>query len=232
MKTFNTNNLPDLSQAVVSEVEFDRNEAWLKQRQGKFTSSNISKLMTYEDKIDEFPKGAMTYVEEVVIEILTGGKGKESFKSDDMDRGNEMELEAVARFEKETGLVCYATGENQQFIELSSYFGGTPDGLFDEDGVIEVKCPKSKTHLFNLRNLKNWQDLKKHYSNYFWQIQGNLYATGRNKAYFISYDERFEDPQHQIVIVEIPRNEEDIQKLKKRLQMAENKKKELLKFTA
>lgn len=222
------NKLPDLSQAVVSDLEFDRNEAWLKQRLGKFTSSNISKLMTYEDKLDDFPKGAMTYVEEIVIEILTNGKGKESFRSDDMDRGNEMELEAVERFEKVTGLKCYQTGDEQQFIELSNYFGGTPDGLIEDHSLIEVKCPKSKTHLFNIRNLKTETDLKKHYSNYYWQIQGNLLATGRNKAYFISYDERFENENHQILIIEINRNDEDIQKLKKRLQMAENKKKELL----
>ena len=96
--------------------------------------------------------------------------------------------------------------------------------------MIEVKCPKSKTHLFNLRNLKTQEDLKKHYSNYYWQIQGNFLATGRNRGFFISYDERFQDPKHQILILEINRNEDDIEKLKKRLQMAENYKKELLKF--
>lgn len=230
MDTFNTNNLPDLSQAVVTEMELDRNQAWLKQREGKFTSSNVHKLMTYENKIDELPAGAKTYVEEVVIEILTNGQGTEFFSNAEMERGNEKELEAVERFEIETGLNCYATGENQEFVELCSYFGGTPDGLNGKETLIEVKCPKSKTHLFNLRNLKTQEDLKKHYSNYYWQIQGNFLATGRNRGFFISYDERFQDPKHQILILEINRDESDIDKLKKRLQMAENYKKELLKF--
>ena len=212
-----------------------KHEAWLKSREGKFTSSNCHKLMTYEDKPDEFPKGAMTYVEEIVIEILTDGKGKESYKSDDMDRGNEMELQAIERFETETGLKCYATGEDQKFVELCSYFGGTPDGFFDgaeEDGLIEVKCPKSKTHLFYLRNLKTQADLKKHCTNYYWQLQGNLLATGRRTAYYISYDDRFTNPEQQILILKIERNDEDIEKLKKRLAMAERHKQQLLNFAA
>jgi len=233
------NNLPDLSQAVVSTAEFDKHEAWLKSREGKFTASNCHKLMTYEDKPEEFPKGAMTYVEEIVIEILTNGRGKESYKSDDMDRGNDKELEAVERFENETGLVCYATGEDQKFVELCTYFGGTPDGLFDEvkmregteiNGLIEVKCPKSKTQLFYLRNLKTATDLKKHCTNYYWQMQGNFLSTGRTTGYFISYDDRFVNPEQQILILKIDRNDDDIAKLKKRLQMAEKHKQELLKF--
>ena len=219
-----------------------KREAWLKKRQYKFSSSNCHRLMTYEDKIDTFPKGAMTYVEEVVIEILTAGKGKKNFTNDSMDRGTDEEKFAVLKFEEKTRLKLYATNEDQEFIQLSSYFGGTPDGLFDgvvynpilekliEDGLVEIKCPDSKTHLFYLRNLKNADDLKKHCTNYYWQIQGNLLASGRKTAYFISYDDRFENEEHQWLCVEIPRNEDDITKLKKRLQMAEKHKQELLKF--
>lgn len=216
-----------------------KHEAWLKSRQGKFSSSNCHRLMTYIEKIDVLPAGAMTYVEEIVIDILTDGKGKKDFKSDSMDRGNEKELEAVAKFEEFTGIKCYATGEDQKFIQLCSYFGGTPDGLFDEvevgsgiefNGLIEVKCPDSKTHLFYLKNLKTQENLKKHCTNYYWQIQGNFLATGRKIAYFISYDDRFTNPEHQILILKIERNDEDIEKLKKRLAMAERHKQELLKF--
>lgn len=226
----NHKQMPDLSQAFVSTEELDKKEAWLKQREGKFTSSNCHKLMTYENKLDEFPKGAMTYVEEVVIEILTAGKGKKNFKNDSMDRGNEEEKFAVVKFEEKTGLKLYATNEDQEFIQMCSYFGGTPDGLFNEDGLVEIKCPDSKTHIFYLRNIKSWENLKKICSNYYWQIQGNLLATGRKTAYFISYDDRFENEEHQFLYIEVPRNDEDIDKLKKRLQMAEKHKQELLKF--
>ncbi|CAA7196717.1 lambda exonuclease family protein [Chryseobacterium potabilaquae] len=220
--------LPDLSQAVVLSQELDKNELWRKQREDKFTSSNVSKLMTYEDKIEELPKGAITYIEEVAAAILTDGESIEDFRNEDMERGNEKELEAILRFEQEMSLTCYATGENQEFVELCSYFGGTPDGLFNEDGLVEIKCPKSKTHLSYLRNIKNVQNLKKHKPNYYWQIQGNLLATGRQNGFFISYDERFKQKDHQILIIKVLRNDEDIVKLEKRLQLAESYKKELL----
>ncbi|WP_018676250.1 lambda exonuclease family protein [Riemerella columbina] len=207
--------------------EKNREEQWLAQRRGKFTSSQVYRLMTCLDK-DELPKGAITYIEEVIVDMLTDGKGADRFKSDDMQRGNDTELEAIARFEKETGLKCFATGDNQEFIELCSYFGGTPDGLIDIKELIEVKCPKSKTHLFYLKNLKNAEDLKKHCPNYYWQIQGNLLTTYREKGYFISYDDRFTNPNHQILTLEIERNEEDIELLKKRLLMAEKRKKEMM----
>lgn len=227
MNVIDKNNLPDLSQAVVSNDELDREEQWLAQRRGKFTSSQVYRLMTCLDK-NELPKGAITYIEEVIVDMLTDGKGADRFKSDDMQRGNDTELEAIARFEKETGLKCFATGNNQEFIELCSYFGGTPDGLIDIKELIEVKCPKSKTHLFYLKNLKSTEDLKKHCVNYYWQIQANLLATDTEKGYFISYDDRFTNPDHQILILEVKRNEEDIELLKKRLAMAEKRKKEML----
>lgn len=228
--TIQNNNLPDLFQAVVSSEELDKKEAWVMQRVGKFTASNVSKLMTYEDKLQDLPKGAKTYAEEVALEILTNGKSRNEFTSEAMERGNEKELEAVARFTQITGIECQNLGENQEFVEWSDYFGGTPDGLFEENGLIEVKCPNSKTHFFYIKNLKSAEDLKKHKPEYYWQIQGNFLATGRNKGYFISYDDRFTDENLQILILEINRNDEDIEKLKTRLSMANIYKKEFLKI--
>lgn len=206
-----------------AEVEKKREE-WFKSRLGKFTSSDLGKLMTYENKINELPKGALTYVEEKALEILTEGQSVKRFSNDSMDRGNEKELEAVAVFEQKYGVKCYATGENQEFVELCSYFGGTPDGLIDVDDMIEVKCPDCKTHAFRVKKIKNQQDFKEHEKDYYWQIQGNFLATGRKKCYFIDYDDRFTKKELQLHVVEIHRNEEDIQKIKTRLKMAEKQK--------
>lgn len=219
----------DLKGLDTLEAKESKREIWLKQRQGKFTSSNVYKLMTYENDLEKLPKGAISYTEEIALEILTNGMSREEYSNPAMERGNEKEIEAIERFEAEKGIECYQTGENQEFIEFCNYFGGTPDGLCNDDELIEVKCPKPKTHFFNIKNLKTEQDLKKHYPEYYWQIQGNLLATNRTGAYFISYDDRFLEPKHQILILKIERNNEDIKKLEKRLQMAENYKKEFLK---
>ncbi|MDV3554519.1 hypothetical protein CMT62_13275 [Elizabethkingia anophelis] len=221
--------LPDLSQAVVlEEQELDRNEAWNKVRMDKFTSSNVYKLMTYLDKPDILPKGAITYIEEIVIAIKTNGQGIENVTSYAMDHGTEKEPFAVTRFEKEKGVECYAIGDKQEFVTLCSYFGGTPDGLFGTDDLIEVKCPNSKTHFSNLRELVDVESFQKKYPQYYGQIQGNLLATGRKTGWFISYDDRFVNEKDQILILEIPRDEEYISKLKKRLTLAEAYKKQLL----
>ncbi|MCT3917499.1 hypothetical protein CMT52_15935 [Elizabethkingia anophelis] len=215
------------SMEKVSEAEKKR-EAWLKSRLGKFSSSDLGKLMTYEDKLNELPQGAKTYITEKVLEILTDGKSTKNFTNDSMDRGNEKEIEAIEKFEEKKNLKCYATGEDQKFIELCSYFGGTPDGLIDNDSLVEVKCPDSKTHFFRLKNIKNQHDFKKYEKDYYWQIQGNLLASGRTKAYFIDYDDRFTNESQRLLIIEIERNDLDIDKIKKRLQLSEAYKKQLL----
>lgn len=194
-------------------------EKWLKARQGKFTASNIHKLLTYENKND-LPKGAISYIEEVAIEILTGGQSREDFTSEAMQHGSETELLAIARFEQETGLFCTKTGENQEFVQYNEYFGGTPDGLFGENGLIEIKCPKPKTHFFNLQNLKTAEDVKKYYTEYYWQIQANLFITGRTQGVFVSYDDRFLDKEKQIIIVEVPYCREDVSLMLFRLEQA------------
>lgn len=203
---------------TLSPQESER-EKWLKARQGKFTASNIHKLLTYENRLD-LPKGAISYIEEVAIEILTGGQSREDFTSEAMLHGSETELLAIARFEQETGLFCLFTGEEQEFIQHNKYFGGTPDGLINDDALIEIKCPKSKTHFFNLQNLKSAEDVKKYYTEYYWQIQANLFITGRKTGYFVSFDDRFLDEKQQIIIVEVPYCREDVSFMIFRLDLA------------
>lgn len=260
----------------ISEREKKREE-WFKSRLGKFTSSDLGRLMaeseyldlndtiieeirnkynprgkdkwTYKDLADHFgfeeslikkiikddfsyreylPAGALTYIEEKALELLTEGRSVKSFTNDSMDRGNEKELEAITVFERRYGVKCYATGEDQQFIELCSYFGGTPDGLIEEEDMIEVKCPDCKTHLFRIKNIKSQEDFKKHEKDYYWQIQGNFLASGRKRCFFIDYDDRFTKKEQQLFVLEIHRNEADIQKAKTRLNMAEKHKQHLL----
>ncbi|WP_347216653.1 lambda exonuclease family protein [Chryseobacterium sp.] len=221
--------LPDLSQAVVLNEELDKRELWFKSRLGKFTSSELGRLMTYENDIHELPKGALTYIEEKALEIMTDGRSVNQFTNESMERGNEKEIEAIEVFEKKFGVKCYATGSDQEFIQLSSYFGGTPDGLIDDDDMAEVKCPNSKTHLFRINNIRCQESFKKHEKGYYWQIQGNLMASGRKRCFFIDYDDRFVNEELQLFVIEIHRNEEDIQKAKIRLEMAEKVKQHLLK---
>lgn len=121
------------------------------------------------------------YMAQLICETLTGQK-EESFKSASMERGNE--LEAVAREMyclNEFDAIVTETG----FIPHSSIegFGASPDGLVDEDGLIEIKCPNTATHLETLRTGKPKTE-------YLLQMHGQMMCTGRKWCDFVSYDNR------------------------------------------
>nr|WP_249743634.1 lambda exonuclease family protein [Providencia rettgeri] len=153
-----------------------RTDEWYAARLGCVTASNLSKVMA---------KGSgatrRNYMAQLICETLTGQK-EESFKSASMERGNE--LEEVAR-----EMYCLnefdATVTETGFIPHPSIegFGASPDGLVDEDGLIEIKCPNTATHLETLRTGKPKTE-------YLLQMHGQMMCTGRKWCDFVSYDNR------------------------------------------
>jgi hypothetical protein len=206
-----------------------KTDAWLESRRGKFTASEFHKLMGYEDK-DDFPKGAETYALDKAIEILTI-REDDNWTSTAMDWGNSNEKEAVETFMKALNLEVSNYGDNQEFQELGDNIGCTPDGLIGTDSGIETKCPNSKTH-FQYLKLKDQLQFKKECKNYYWQIQGSMYVTGRSSWYFVSFDPRFKDDSKRLSVLKIERNDIDIDKLKTRLTQAIKKRNEHLKDVA
>lgn len=204
-----------------------KREAWFNSRMGKFTASEIHKLLTCLNKPNELPKGAITYIEEKALEVLTNGKSRENYTNDAMQWGNDYEIDAITEFEKLTGFKVEKTGKNQEFIEYNSVFGGTPDGIIPNKAIIEVKCPKPKTHFFNVKNIFSQEDLKKHYPEYYWQIVTNMICSGLNLGYFISYDPRFE--KNKLMFIEVNLNLDDVGIIDVRLRLANKLKMELIK---
>jgi post-segregation antitoxin (ccd killing protein) len=201
-------------------------EEWLEERKGKFTASEFVRLMGFEDK-DVFPEGAITYVTEKVLEVVTTNDRKQ-LSSNAVEWGKETEVEAIEKFMEKYGFKVYNYGDDQKYIELTKDVGCTPDGLIDKDSGIETKCPDSKTHLYYLEHL-NLENFKKECTKYYWQIQGSMYITGRKLWYFISYDPRFKNENKRLFVLQIERNDTDILKLEKRLNEAIRRKKERLK---
>ena len=190
---------------------------WLLERIGKFTASEFYRLVTYQKK-SELPAGSITYVTEKVVELLTEFFD-DDFISWDMQWGMDHELDAVAEFEKCTGLKITLTGKDQQFIQLGQNLGGTPDGLIGENSGAEIKCPKSTTH-FKYLAIHTQEDLKTKCANYYWQIQGLLFITGRKFWYFISYDPRYKNRNQQLHFIKVKPNLADQVFLYGRLEMA------------
>lgn len=217
--------IAELSKEEIMEVEGldfkaletleSKTDLWLEKKRGRFSGSEFHRLMGYEDK-DVFPDGAETYAIEKAIETLV--TEVDYFSNDDMDRGNNEEFDSVQFFMEVTGLKVEKYATEQEFFELGMHVGCTPDGLIGDDGLIEGKNPKSKTHFFYLTNLKTVEDFKKHCKNYYWQVQGNMYVTDRKYCYFYSFDNRFKDPKHKLFLLKVERNDTDIEKLKVRIQ--------------
>jgi len=190
---------------------------WLLERIGKFTASEFHKLTTAPTK-KELPVGAITFTGEKTVEMLTEFLD-ERFVTKDMQWGIDHELEAIEEFEKRTNFKVDKTGINQELITLGKNIGGTPDGLIGKDSGIEVKCPKSTMH-FKYLNVANQEDLKNICADYYWQIQGVLYITGRKNWYFISYDPRFKNKAQQLHFIEVKPDKEDQKFLADRLTLA------------
>lgn len=152
-----------------------RTEEWYNERAGRFTSSEIYKLMG----IKGLGETGKTYALEKAIEIFAGRNTEESFVSFDMQRG--IDLEPLA-FEKLSNLLASEFIEVTKcgFIPLGENTGGSPDGLFGIDGVFDIKCPKPE-NFFRIVITNEIDD------KYFNQLQHQMYVTGRSKAISFQY---------------------------------------------
>lgn len=145
-------------------------EDWLALRLGKFTASTFSDLFMKKETA-----GYKKAIRKVVFERLTM-ESPESFSSDYMERGHEIEPLAREAYEIRT----FNTVTNGGFFELDSWIGASPDGLINDDGILEIKSPAYNTLIDYLldNRLPN---------QYTYQVQGQLLVTGRKWCHFIAY---------------------------------------------
>lgn len=151
-----------------------RSDEWFNERLGKFTASETYKLMG----IKGLGETGKTYAFEKAVEELFG-ETEESFQSYDMQRGTELEPLAFKKF-KELKEMKFLSVENCGFFNECDHSGASPDGLVSDNSVLEIKCPRANT-FFKLV-LSNEIDKK-----YFYQMQKQMKATNREKAYFFNY---------------------------------------------
>lgn len=200
----------------MEEVMEQRTDMWDEARRGKFTASECHRLTTETNDPDEaVSKGAMTYIVECALEEFTGEPGP-SYDGEATTWGIENEPLARHWYEKATGSTVKEVG----FIEYDlfpGHAGGSPDGLVDDDGCIEIKCPKNQ--VIHILYMLFAGKLKKKYKAHYWQCQMNMAVTGRKWCDFISFDPRLNSSLG-LIIVRIDRNEEDIAFLNEQLRIA------------
>lgn len=172
-------------------------DEWFAARRGKVTASKVA------DVIKRTKSGYSTsrknYAAQLLCERLTGTTA-EGFTNAAMQWGTEKEPEARAAYEFMKDVTVELVGfVDHPTIALS---GASPDGLVGSDGLIEVKCPNTATHLDTLMSGDVDPD-------YLTQIQWQLACTKRAWCDFVSFDPRL--PAHlQLFIKRIPRDNRTI----------------------
>lgn len=156
-----------------------RTEEWHRARAGVLTASCFDKLLT-PAKL-ELAKGRVSYLYQVAAESVLGFC-EELPGSVWMERGTEMEGEAREAYELTQDVTVQPAGIC--FLNHECRVGASPDGLIYEGrdlvGGLELKCPKSGTHVSYLVGDVVPDD-------YRHQVQGCLYVTGAAWWDFMSY---------------------------------------------
>jgi putative phage-type endonuclease len=176
-----------------------RTDDWFAARLGKVTASRVADVIAKTKT--GYGAGRANYMADLVVERLTGQKAS-SFSNAAMEWGTEQEPNAKAAYAAKTGILVEDVG----FIDhpTVAMSGASPDG-FAEDGLIEVKCPNTATHLEYV--LAELPPLK-----YFTQMQWQMACTGRPWCDFVSYDPRLPE-RLQLLVVRVPRDDDYIKML-------------------
>lgn len=168
-------------------------EAWFAQRIGKVTASRVSDIIAKTNT--GVSASRANYLAKLVAERLTG-QTADTFKSGAMQHGTETEPQARMAYEAETGLMVTEVAMIQHgTIEMA---GASPDGLVGEDGLVEIKCPNTSTHIATLM-------ADKAPSQYIPQMQWQMACTGRAWCDFVSFDPRMPEDM-QLFIKRVPRD--------------------------
>ena len=190
---------------------------WFAQRAGKFTGSEIHKLMKSgrsKDKV--FSDTAITYIYDKIAEIMTNGVSIQykDFSSKATDWGNEQEPNAKKFYQDLTGREVKKIG----FAQYSDFFGASPDGDV-EDGLLECKCPYNSINHVRYLLCEAPEDLQALSPEYYWQVQAEMLATGKKWVDFMSYDPRCTE-RTCYKIIRFERDEEVMETLKARIELA------------
>lgn len=168
-------------------------DAWHQLRLGKVTASRVADILA---KTKTGPSASrQNYLIELAIQRVTNSI-EESYTNAAMQWGIDNEPQARVAYEVKSGNFV----DQIAFVDhpTISWFGCSPDGLVNTDGLVEIKCPNSATHWGYIR-----ADAPP--TKYFIQMQAQMAVTGRYWCDFISYDPRMPE-RSQIFIKRIPRD--------------------------
>ena len=155
-----------------------RTPEWIMERLGHATGSRASDILAGKDTA-----ARRGYITQIVTERLTG-LAQDFYTNADMQRGIDVEPLAKAAYQAR-----YELTDDVGFIKhpLIRWFGASPDAMVGADGLVEIKCPRSTTHL-------DYLQAGRVPTKYVPQMLAQLSCTRRKWVDFVSFDDRF--PEH------------------------------------
>lgn len=168
---------------------------WLAERCGKVTASRIGDLMAKTKT--GWGASRANYKAELIAERLTKAPA-ERYTNDAMAWGTQTEPDARAAYSFHVNRDVEQVG----FIPHPSIAmsGASPDGLVGTDGLVEIKCPKTATHIDSLLDASI--DRK-----YVLQMQWQMECTGRKWCDWVSFDPRLPDDM-QLLVKRVARDDD------------------------
>jgi putative phage-type endonuclease len=171
-----------------------RTPEWFATRCGKVTASRIADLMAKTKS--GYSTSRANYRAQLVVERLTGVV-EQSYCNAAMQHGIDTEAEAREAYQQH--MLC--TVEEVAFVAHPriDMAGASPDGLVGDDGMVEIKCPNTATHI---ETLLGGSVADK----YLKQVQFQMACTGRAWNDFVSYDPRLPETMR-LFVQRVPRND-------------------------
>jgi hypothetical protein len=159
---------------IIREIE-QGSADWLALRLGIVTCSELDCLLVNGKGPEGFGAGAMSYMDQLIGERITGEAAELPFSTRATERGKEFELLA-----RELYQIREEVTVEEVAIILNHGIGYSPDGLIGDNGLTEIK---SKLPKFQVGVILSGEVPKEHVA----QCQGGLYVSGREWIDFISY---------------------------------------------
>lgn len=177
-----------------------RSEEWFAARLGRVTASRVADVVARTKT--GYGASRANYLAELVAERLTGVKA-EGFTNAAIQWGTDQEPDARLAYEfrtdaaiEEVGFVPHPT------IDMS---GASPDALVGEDGLAEIKCPNTSTHI---ETLLTGVIPSRYETQMLWQMA----CTGRAWCDFASFDPRLPE-EMRLFVKRFPRDDARIAEL-------------------
>jgi len=171
--------------------------AWFAKRCGKVTASRVADILA---KTKTGPSASRAnYMAQLVAERLTGAV-EPSFTNAAMQWGVDNEAAAREAYEADR----FVAVEQVDFVlhPTLEMAGASPDGLVGTEGLIEIKCPNTATHIETLLS----GEIP---GKYQIQMAFQMACTGRQWCDFVSFDPRM-PPELQMFVARYDRDEDTI----------------------